>query len=128
MSLLVGVFFFFFQAEEGIRDADVTGVQTCALPILFCERRINAFACCSWADGTVCGTTLNEAGKKNDVAIPRKTCSATRCQTSARSSNNKQAIAPCATPLKTFVTTMTTLRGSRSAHTPPTRMKTICGA
>src|SRR3989442_4617080 len=27
----VGVFF--FQAEDGIRDADVTGVQTCALPI-----------------------------------------------------------------------------------------------
>src|SRR6266852_8236561 len=27
------VFFFFFQAEDGIRDATVTGVQTCALPI-----------------------------------------------------------------------------------------------
>src|SRR6266699_4419345 len=27
------VVFFFFQAEAGIRDADVTGVQTCALPI-----------------------------------------------------------------------------------------------
>src|SRR5215813_4083765 len=26
---------FFFQAEDGIRDADVTGVQTCALPILW---------------------------------------------------------------------------------------------
>src|SRR5437773_4717524 len=25
--------FFFFQAEDGIRDRDVTGVQTCALPI-----------------------------------------------------------------------------------------------
>src|SRR5437773_12395589 len=25
---------FFFQAEDGIRDRDVTGVQTCALPIL----------------------------------------------------------------------------------------------
>src|SRR5690554_7729771 len=25
--------FFFFQAEDGIRDADVTAVQTCALPI-----------------------------------------------------------------------------------------------
>src|SRR5438034_6890730 len=28
-------FFFFFQAEDGIRDHCVTGVQTCALPILF---------------------------------------------------------------------------------------------
>src|SRR5690606_41201264 len=26
-------FFFFFQAEDGIRDFHVTGVQTCALPI-----------------------------------------------------------------------------------------------
>src|SRR5947207_6499742 len=26
-------FFFFFQAEDGIRDHCVTGVQTCALPI-----------------------------------------------------------------------------------------------
>src|SRR6266511_1405969 len=29
-----GLFFFFFQAEDGIRDFHVTGVQTCALPIL----------------------------------------------------------------------------------------------
>src|SRR6266542_6456639 len=27
------IIFFFFQAEDGIRDATVTGVQTCALPI-----------------------------------------------------------------------------------------------
>src|SRR5690554_7782360 len=39
------VFFFFFQAEDGIRDADVTGVQTCALPISssFDELRMRAF-------------------------------------------------------------------------------------
>src|SRR5437868_10180271 len=28
------LFIFFFQAEDGIRDRNVTGVQTCALPIL----------------------------------------------------------------------------------------------
>ena len=28
-----GKIFFFFQAEDGIRDYKVTGVQTCALPI-----------------------------------------------------------------------------------------------
>src|SRR5574344_2554248 len=33
MSLVALVFFFFFQAEDGIRDDLVTGVQTCALPI-----------------------------------------------------------------------------------------------
>src|SRR3989475_9403499 len=31
--------FFFFQAEDGIRDLTVTGVQTCALPILFGAER-----------------------------------------------------------------------------------------
>src|SRR5947207_14235009 len=31
--LFVSFFFFFFQAEDGIRDHCVTGVQTCALPI-----------------------------------------------------------------------------------------------
>src|SRR5438034_7925720 len=31
--LLIFSFFFFFQAEDGIRDHCVTGVQTCALPI-----------------------------------------------------------------------------------------------
>src|SRR3989449_5225628 len=32
-------FCFFFQAEDGIRDVAVTGVQTCALPI--CERQLD---------------------------------------------------------------------------------------
>src|SRR5207248_11682983 len=31
--LLAAVNFFFFQAEDGIRDRTVTGVKTCALPI-----------------------------------------------------------------------------------------------
>src|SRR5699024_11638511 len=38
------VFDFFFQAEDGIRDRNVTGVQTCALPIssthiAFCKKQ-----------------------------------------------------------------------------------------
>src|SRR3989449_58299 len=32
-SAIFGYSFFFFQAEDGIRDVAVTGVQTCALPI-----------------------------------------------------------------------------------------------
>src|SRR5256886_17627955 len=32
------VLFFFFQAEDGIRDLTVTGVQTCALPIYSAAR------------------------------------------------------------------------------------------
>src|SRR2546430_6496982 len=46
--------FFFFQAEDGIRDLTVTGVQTCALPIL------PTFAASTDADGIV--MNLYEAG------------------------------------------------------------------
>src|SRR5256885_8074499 len=35
----IGMLFFFFQAEDGIRDYKVTGVQTCALPIFRTLRR-----------------------------------------------------------------------------------------
>src|SRR5690554_7871297 len=47
--LLLSIPFFFFQAEDGIRDADVTGVQTCALPIcnyvVFNSGRVEDTAC-----------------------------------------------------------------------------------
>src|SRR5437867_13206125 len=33
--------FFFFQAEDGIRDRTVTGVQTCALPILVLDHPVD---------------------------------------------------------------------------------------
>src|SRR5256884_813198 len=46
--VLVVCCFFFFQAEDGIRDVAVTGVQTCALPIfllfLVCAATIPALA------------------------------------------------------------------------------------
>src|SRR2546429_4611185 len=42
-------FFFFFQAEDGIRDVAVTGVQTCALPIYLSWS-------CSVANGTIAAT------------------------------------------------------------------------
>src|SRR5699024_11699660 len=36
--------YFFFQAEDGIRDRNVTGVQTCALPISVRQ----CYAACDW--------------------------------------------------------------------------------
>src|SRR5439155_18117770 len=67
---------FFFQAEDGIRDGHVTGVQTCALPISgvcistddrAAERRCG---CASWSSrifptfrcSVVCGNTYPGAG------------------------------------------------------------------
>src|SRR5699024_9342584 len=40
--LVLVVFCFFFQAEDGIRDRNVTGVQTCALPISSPSSRLRA--------------------------------------------------------------------------------------
>src|SRR5690606_39595515 len=55
-------FYFFFQAEDGIRDFHVTGVQTCALPILAAGVSRNAISqvqqpSSSVAAGQVIGTS-----------------------------------------------------------------------
>src|ERR671935_2169134 len=42
------VCFFFFQAEDGIRDTSVTGVQTCALPICSPGRTAAGAAFLTW--------------------------------------------------------------------------------
>src|SRR5256884_1111447 len=50
MLLLVWlVYFFFLQAEDGIRDVAVTGVQTCALPISPGRRRATARPRARWS-------------------------------------------------------------------------------
>ena len=38
------VFFFFFQAEDGIRDYKVTGVQTCALLLEIWQQQLCIYA------------------------------------------------------------------------------------
>src|SRR2546427_2290187 len=45
------MFFFFFQAEDGIRDLTVTGVQTCALPICRLCQRVDV----ALLEGDACG-------------------------------------------------------------------------
>src|SRR5205823_7646720 len=63
-------FFFFFQAEDGIRDKLVTGVQTCALPI---SRRILDYSfCCR----TGCSAN-NCSGRRRDW--DRRTAAAAGC-------------------------------------------------
>src|SRR2546430_3909511 len=42
---------FFFQAEDGIRDLTVTGVQTCALPISFALSSVRTGQRDLWAKG-----------------------------------------------------------------------------
>src|SRR2546425_8047655 len=45
MSYVAKFVFFFFQAEDGIRDKLVTGVQTCALPISWATMLVRAWPC-----------------------------------------------------------------------------------
>src|SRR5439155_9906471 len=74
--------FFFFQAEDGIRDGHVTGVQTCALPILAMDEpqippkpadaQMLAMATI-WASagfGGICGSSIATAATFAKVAYP----------------------------------------------------------
>src|SRR5262250_2464975 len=74
--------FFFFQAEDGIRDTSVTGVQTCALPI-FAEgvkRAVPAADQLYFDRGTLCSTSTptpsprrssRRSPDRTDAAIPK---------------------------------------------------------
>src|SRR5207249_7993263 len=58
----------FFQAEDGIRDRNVTGVQTCALPILRLSRRPTSRRT---PIATAAATqTTTEAAEPNDAPPP----------------------------------------------------------
>src|SRR2546421_395664 len=62
-NLLHVSFFFFFQAEDGIRDLIVTGVQTCALPIFPAETRVMDY------EGAVAGGAIALFGEKYDKDV-----------------------------------------------------------
>ena len=68
--------FFFFQAEDGIRDWSVTGVQTCALPIWlygkFTPALRDAFNCVGWKGRSLEGPATNafEALVAEDFDLP----------------------------------------------------------
>src|SRR2546430_710871 len=59
MRSVLTMCFFFFQAEDGIRDLTVTGVQTCALPI-FCSRLLGRERITRWtaSDGIIFSVRL----------------------------------------------------------------------
>src|SRR3712207_7531027 len=77
---------FFFQAEDGIRDIGVTGVQTCALPISSAspsmseperttEAAVSSFVVTDllWATGaSLPGRTVMETVAREEVAVPSR--------------------------------------------------------
>src|SRR5207249_5522097 len=58
------IHFFFFQAEDGIRDRNVTGVQTCALPIY--DRRLIK----ERAPTKICGITFQAFAVEHSILAP----------------------------------------------------------
>src|SRR2546430_3515230 len=77
-------FFFFFQAEDGIRDLTVTGVQTCALPI---SRMHEVYWGCFErpATGAVAAAAHDEqVGKPAAVSLPASWLAAPRARSEER--------------------------------------------
>src|SRR5437764_10099133 len=66
--------FFFFQAEDGIRDTSVTGVQTCALPISTtfsrCGEAASSSASSSWRK-LLCRSSVVNRARYGDSASRR---------------------------------------------------------
>src|SRR5699024_10105445 len=68
LAILVAFLSFFFQAEDGIRDRNVTGVQTCALPISAAPARLSF--CVLRA---LCALLrLKTTGRRNSLLIDEK--------------------------------------------------------
>src|SRR5699024_11538570 len=70
---------YFFQAEDGIRDRNVTGVQTCALPIYFVEASAfavsNASISCSNSAFSLGFTKLSDVISANLLSTAFLACS-----------------------------------------------------
>src|SRR2546425_6432737 len=66
------VFFFFFQAEDGIRDKLVTGVQTCALPILLQVSDNEEIKEGSSWSGAKRSQTYRPGTHRGDSSVPKK--------------------------------------------------------
>src|SRR5207248_8081031 len=72
VAVLHSHFSFFFQAEDGIRDRTVTGVQTCALPIshLLCRRYSRQASCRSPSpapERSECPASVSESVRARDA-------------------------------------------------------------
>src|SRR5204862_948678 len=59
-----------FQAEDGIRDLYVTGVQTCALPICWFEKTLGAEGKAALDARIAAATPMAMAPQAEDIAAP----------------------------------------------------------
>src|SRR5205807_3762226 len=102
-------FFFFFQAEDGIRDYKVTGVQTCALPIS--EARIRFFA-----------VPAAKFNRQRQISFTRRSSSFTSAYSSfwvvRRVSNNARKLAMCSIARKKPASRFSLLGSAASVSSP----------
>src|SRR2546430_459161 len=98
----MGSFFFFFQAEDGIRDLTVTGVQTCALPIYLRPARRGLPRHGEWWDVPAQpgsrrrgSAGLRGASREPQAdagrAVPAGGCRGARCRDGARAARSRGA-------------------------------------
>src|SRR5882762_11492289 len=73
VHMSVNLVFFFFQAEDGIRDSSVTGVQTCALPISITRRMIAPVMAIALALSLATYEFAKPAFAKGPIAAPTTT-------------------------------------------------------
>lgn len=85
--------------------------------------RANAFAGTSWSAGTVCGTSATDAGNANALSVPLTADSTASKATESVRANTSTATTPCVAALARLDPTRMTLRGTRSATTPPSSKK-----
>src|SRR5207249_7673059 len=87
-------FFFFFQAEDGIRDRNVTGVQTCALPIsafAAANAGMSSASNCLWA--SLCSS--RHGFEKTQPTAGRATSSASRSEERRVGKECRSGWSPC---------------------------------
>src|SRR2546427_2667023 len=95
------ILFFFFQAEDGIRDLTVTGVQTCALPI--CKWQVSTTGGIQprWRadgkelyfiapDGKLMATSVTASGAQFSAATPQPLFSTRLLATGGAGANKQQ--------------------------------------
>src|SRR2546429_1893283 len=82
-------FFFFFQAEDGIRDVAVTGVQTCALPILTISAAMLEASCNATNRSSSSARCAPWAGSPRENAFLARSCVCGRWSTPGRSEERR---------------------------------------
>src|SRR5260221_10707714 len=92
-SFVLISFFFFFQAEDGIRDHCVTGVQTCALPIS--KNGFESEYCCQRNEGDQQHEGPAHANLRGRVLQAQQYCSYARRALQAERSEERRVGKEC---------------------------------